>query len=136
MLGERWQRARESMGQVVVISGEAGIGKSRLVQILYERVASEPHVHLECRCSPYHQHSAFYPIVDLLERTAGLDRDETAAAKLSKLEAVIAPLRLLVETPVPLLAALLSIPLGDTYGRSASRPSNNGSAPSPPSSPW
>ena len=115
VLGERWQRARESMGQVVVISGEAGIGKSRLVQILYERVASEPHVHLECRCSPYHQHSAFYPIVDLLERTAGLDRDETAAAKLSKLEAVIAPLRLLVETPVPLLAALLSIPLGDTY---------------------
>jgi predicted ATPase len=115
VLGERWQRARESMGQVVVISGEAGIGKSRLVHILYERVASEPHVHLECRCSPYHQHSAFYPIVDLLERTAGLDRGETAAAKLSKLEAMIAPLRLLVETPVPLLAALLSIPLGDTY---------------------
>src|SRR5215475_7922074 len=115
VLGERWQRARESMGQVVVISGEAGIGKSRLVQILYERVASEPHVHLECRCSPYHQHSAFYPIVDLLERTAGLDRDEAAAAKLSKLEAVMAPLRLLGETPVPLLAALLSIPLGDTY---------------------
>ena len=115
VLGERWQRARESMGQVVVISGEAGIGKSRLVQILYERVASEPHVHLECRCSPYHQHSAFYPIVDLVERTAGVDRDETAAAKLSKLEAVIAPLRLLVATPVPLLAALLSIPLGDTY---------------------
>lgn len=115
VLGERWQRARERMGQVVLISGEAGIGKSRLVQILYERVASEPHIRLECRCSPYHQHSAFYPIVDLLERTAGLDRDETAAAKLSKLEAVIAPLRLPVETPVPLLAALLSIPLGDTY---------------------
>lgn len=115
VLGERWQRARASMGQVVVISGEAGIGKSRLVHILYERVASEPHIHLECRCSPYHQHSAFYPIVDLLERTAGLERDETAAAKLAKLEAVIAPLRLPVETPVPLLAALLSIPLGDTY---------------------
>src|SRR5215475_280663 len=115
VLGERWQRACESMGQVVVISGEAGIGKSRLVHILYERVASEPHVHLECRCLPYHQHSAFYPIVDLLERTAGLDHDETAAAKLSKLEAMIAPLRLLVEIPVPLLAALLSIPLGDTY---------------------
>src|SRR5262245_37667140 len=78
VLGERWQQARASMGQVVVISGEAGIGKSRLVHILSERVASEPHVHLECRCLPYHQHSAFYPIVDLLERTAGVDRDETA----------------------------------------------------------
>ena len=115
VLGERWQRAREGMGQVVVISGEAGIGKSRLVHILSERVASEPHVHLECRCSPYHQHSAFYPIVDLVERTAGLDRDETAATKLAKLDAVLAPLRLRVDTPVPLLAALLSIPLGDTY---------------------
>ena len=76
VLDERWQHAREGMGQVVVISGEAGIGKSRLVQILYERVASEPHVHLECRCSPYHQHSAFYPIVDFLERTLGLDRED------------------------------------------------------------
>jgi TOMM system kinase/cyclase fusion protein len=115
VLGERWQQACESMGQVVVISGEAGIGKSRLVQILYERVAHEPHIRLECRCSPYHQHSAFYPIVDLLERTVGFERGNTAKTKLSKLEAVLAPLRLPVEAPVPLLASLLSIPLDDVY---------------------
>ena len=115
MLGERWQQAREGMGQVVVISGEAGIGKSRLVQSLYERVAHEPHVRLECRCSPYHQHSAFYPVVDLLERTVGLDRVDSAKTKCSKLEAVLAPLQLPVEAPVPLLAALLSIPLDEVY---------------------
>jgi TOMM system kinase/cyclase fusion protein len=115
VLGERWQQAREGMGQVVVISGEAGIGKSRLVQSLYERVAHESHVRLECRCSPYHQHSAFYPIVDLLERTVGFERGDTATTKLSKLEVMLAPLHLPVEAPVPLLAALLSIPLGDAY---------------------
>jgi TOMM system kinase/cyclase fusion protein len=113
VLGERWQQAREGMGQVVVISGEAGIGKSRLVQSLHERLSNEPHVRLECRCSPYHQHSAFYPIVDLLEHTVGVDRGDTAPTKRSKLEAVLAPLSLPVEAPVPLLAALLSIPLGD-----------------------
>ena len=136
VLGERWQRARASMGQVVVISGEAGIGKSRLVQILYERVASEPHVHLECRCSPYHQHSAFYPIVDLVERTAGVDRDETAAAKLSKLEAVIAPLHLLGDTPCHCSPPSCRSRWATPMRRSASRPSNNGSALSPPSLPW
>ena len=115
LLGERWQQVREGMGQVMVISGEAGIGKSRLVQSLYERLANESHVRLECRCSPYHQHSAFYPIVDLLERTVGLERDESARTKLSKLEAALAPLRLPIQDPVPLLAALLSIPLGDTH---------------------
>ena len=72
VLSERWQRARQGMGQVVVVSGEAGIGKSRLVESLYERVASEPHVHLVGRCSPYHQHSAFYAIIDLLESAAGV----------------------------------------------------------------
>jgi class 3 adenylate cyclase/DNA-binding winged helix-turn-helix (wHTH) protein/predicted ATPase len=115
VLSERWQQAGEGLGQVIVISGEAGIGKSRQVQGLYERVAHEPHMRLECRCSPYHQHSAFYPIVDVLERTMGFERDESAKTKLSKLEATLAPLRLAVEAPVSLLAALLSIPLDDAY---------------------
>jgi class 3 adenylate cyclase/DNA-binding winged helix-turn-helix (wHTH) protein/predicted ATPase len=115
VLGERWQQVREGMGQVVVISGEAGIGKSRLVQSLYERIAHEPHMRLECRCSPYHQHSAFYPLVDLLERTMSLDRSDSAAIKWSKLKATLASLQLPEEDPVPILAALLSIPLGDTH---------------------
>lgn len=115
VLDERWQQSREGMGQVVIISGEAGIGKSRLVQSLHERLAHEPHVRLECRCSPYHQHSAFFPIVDLLERTVGFERHETAATKLSQLAATLAPLQLPVDDPVPLLASLLAIPLGDAY---------------------
>jgi predicted ATPase len=103
------------MGQVVVISGEAGIGKSRLAQSLYERVAHEPHMRLECRCSPYHQNSAFYPIVELLERTFAFEQGESARAKLSKLEAMLAPLHLPVEAPAALLSALLSIPLDGVY---------------------
>ena len=115
VLGERWEQAREGMGQVVVISGEAGIGKSRQVQSLYERVAHEPHRRLECRCSPYHQNSAFYPIVELLEGTLGFERGDSAQTKLSKLETTLAPLHLPVEAPAPLLAALLSIPLDGAY---------------------
>jgi class 3 adenylate cyclase/predicted ATPase len=115
LLSERWEQAREGMGQVVLISGEAGIGKSRLVQSLYERVTREAHIHLECRCSPYHQHSAFSPLVDLLERTVGFEGYESDKAKLSKLEALLAPLRFRMDDAVPLLAALLSIGLGEAY---------------------
>jgi len=115
LLGERWEQAREGMGQVVVLSGEAGIGKSRLAQSLYERVAHEPHMQLECRCSPYHQNSPFYPLVDLLERIVGFDRHESDKAKLAKLETMLAPLRLPVDDAAPLLAVLLSIPPGDAY---------------------
>ena len=115
VLNDRWQQAREGMGQVVVVSGEAGIGKSRQVQSLYERVAHEPHMRLECRCSPYHQNSAFYPLVDLLERTFAFEQDESATVKLSKLEAALAPLHLPVEAPAALLAVLLSIPLDGAY---------------------
>ena len=59
LLDERWRHVRDGMGQVVLLSGEAGIGKSRLVQMLKERVAHEPHTLMEYRCSPYYQHSAF-----------------------------------------------------------------------------
>ena len=76
LLDERWRHVRDGMGQVVLLSGEAGIGKSRLVQMLKERVAHEPHTLMEYRCSPYYQHSAFYPIVDFFERTLGFDRHE------------------------------------------------------------
>ena len=115
LLSERWEQAREGMGQVVVINGEAGIGKSRLAQSLYESVAHEAHMPLECRCSPYHQHSPFYPLVDLLARTLALDPHESDKAKFNKLDAMLAPLRLPVDDAAPLIAALLSIPPGDAY---------------------
>ena len=66
LLQERWGQVKDGMGHVVVLSGEAGIGKSRLVQVLKEHVAGEAHTRWECRCSPYYQHTALYPIIDLL----------------------------------------------------------------------
>ena len=69
LLQERWVQVQQGIGQVVVLSGEAGIGKSRLVRALIERLSGTPFTRLECRCSPYHQHTALYPITDLLQRT-------------------------------------------------------------------
>ena len=68
LLGERWARVKTGMGQVVMLEGETGIGKSRLVQVLKDYVASEVHTRLECRGSPYHQHTALYPVIELLQR--------------------------------------------------------------------
>ena len=71
LLQERWAQVKEGRGQVVLLSGEAGIGKSRLVQVLQAHVAAEPQAWLTpCQCSPYHQHTALYPMIDLLERVA------------------------------------------------------------------
>ena len=75
VLRERWEQVKEGMGQVVLIHGESGIGESRLMQRLTEHIAGEPHTRFECRCSPYHQHSAWYPVTDLLTRTLALDRE-------------------------------------------------------------
>ena len=72
LLHERWAQARDGLGQVVVLSGEAGIGKSRLVMALKEYVAGEPHTRWECRCSPYFQDSALYPLIDRSQRALRL----------------------------------------------------------------
>src|SRR5262249_38788965 len=68
LLLERWTQVQEGSGQVVVLSGEAGIGKSRLAQVLKQHLADEAVTQLECRCSSYHQHSAWYPVIELLQR--------------------------------------------------------------------
>jgi class 3 adenylate cyclase len=88
VLLERWAQVKEGVGQVVLLSGEAGIGKSRLVQVLKEHVASEPQAWLTpCQCSPYYQNTALYPLIDLLERVVlRFDREESAQQKLNKLE--------------------------------------------------
>ena len=90
LLLRRWSRAKTGEGQVVLLSGEAGIGKSRLTAALLETIASEPHTRLRYFCSPQHTDSAFYPIISQMERAAGLVHDDTAQVKLDKLDAVLA----------------------------------------------
>src|SRR6266852_1972574 len=117
LLRERWAQVKDGMGQVVLLSGEAGIGKSRLVQVLKEHVASEPQVWLTpCQCSPYYRNSALYPMIDLLERVAlQFDREEAPPQKLSKLEGFLVQYGLPLAEAVPLFAALLSLPLTADY---------------------
>ena len=113
LLLERWAQVKDGQGQVVVLSGEAGIGKSRLVQVVKEHIAGEPHVCWECRGSPYHQHSAMYPVIDLLQRALRVQRDDTPLEKLRKLEEALAAYGVSLPKVVPLLASLLSVLLRD-----------------------
>jgi class 3 adenylate cyclase/predicted ATPase len=117
LLVERWAQVTEGVGQVVLLSGEAGIGKSRLVQVLTEHVAAEPQTWLtSCQCSPYHQNTALYPMIDLLERVAlRFEREESPEQKLRKLEGFVVQYGLPLAEAVPLFAALLSFPLGADY---------------------
>ena len=91
LLRERWAQVKDGLGQVVLLSGEAGIGKSRLVQVLTEQVATEPQAWLTpCQCSPYHQNTALYPLIDLLERVAlQFEREESPEQKRRKLEGFV-----------------------------------------------
>ena len=90
LLLRRWSKAKTREGQVVLLSGEAGIGKSRLTAALLERLASERHTRLRYFCSPQHTDSAFYPIIGQMERAAGLAHDDTPQARLNKLDALLA----------------------------------------------
>jgi len=109
-----WSNAKTGEGQVVLLSGEAGIGKSRVTAALLERLASEPHTRLRYFCSPQHTDSAFYPIIGQMERAAGLQRDDTSQAKLDKLDALLAQTSTAKED-VALLAEMLSLPNDGRY---------------------
>jgi hypothetical protein len=109
LLLRRWTRARIGDGQIVLISGEPGIGKSRLIEALEERLQAEPHLRLRYFCSPYHQDSALFPFIDQLGHAAGFARDDVPATRLEKLEAVLARAAPRDED-VALLADLLSLP--------------------------
>jgi class 3 adenylate cyclase/predicted ATPase len=117
LLRERWAQVKDGLGQVVLLSGEAGIGKSRLVQVLTEHVATEPQAWLApCQCVPYYTNTALYPMIDLLERIAlRFEREESSQQKLHKLEGFVVQYGLQPTEAVPLLAALLSLPLTADY---------------------
>jgi class 3 adenylate cyclase/predicted ATPase len=115
LLRERWAQARDGLGQIVLLSGEAGIGKSRLVMALKQHVAGEPHTAWECRCSPYFQDSALYPLIDLSQRALQFGRDEAPEAKLQKIAAALGHYGLAQPETVALWATLLSVPLAEPY---------------------
>jgi class 3 adenylate cyclase/predicted ATPase len=115
LLRVHWEQSQAGQGQVVLLGGEAGIGKSRLVEVLHERVACEGHAWLTFRCSPYHTHSALYPVIEHLQRRLQFLSDDTPEAKLDKLEQGLQGYHFPQGEMVPLLALLLSVPLLDRY---------------------
>jgi len=115
LLRKRWQQAKGGQGQAVTLSGEPGIGKSRLVQELREQVLKEGGIRIEYRCSPYHQNSALYPVIEHLEKVLEFESDDTPAAKLEKLQSTLSAYRFPQTDTVPLLAALLSLPHPEGY---------------------
>src|SRR5262249_32312711 len=115
LLHERWAQSTERLGQVVLLSGEAGIGKSRLVHVLTERVVDTGVPRLTLRCSPYHTNSALYPVIEHLQRLLHWHHHATPAARLDTLEQALRTVGLPPAQAVPLLAALLSLPVPEQY---------------------
>src|SRR5215510_4896069 len=109
LLLERWAQVKDGQGHVVLLTGDAGIGKSRLVQVLKEHLATEPHIRWECRSLPYFENTALFPVIDLFQRLLQFQTEDTHDAKLGKLEHALSQYRLPIEETVPLLAPLLSL---------------------------
>ena len=114
LLLRRWSKAKGGEGQVVLLSGEPGIGKSRLTAALLERLAAEPHTRLRYFCSPQHTDSAFYPIIGQMERAAVITQDDALPTKLDKLDAVLAQTST-SKQDAALFAEMLSLPNDGRY---------------------
>jgi class 3 adenylate cyclase len=115
LIDSRWRRASAGNGQVVLIRGEAGIGKSRVMQFFCERLKGQPHLRLQYQCSPYHANSALYPVIAHIEQAAKFSSDESNEQKCKKLDALFRFPDVERETGVSLIAALMSIPCGSTH---------------------
>jgi class 3 adenylate cyclase len=115
LLRRYWEQSKDGMGQVVLIRGEPGIGKSALVETLRRQVRREGYTRVAVRCSPYHRTSALYPVIEHVQRMLQFARDDPPEAKLDKLERVLQAYSLPMEEVVPLLAALFSVPLLERY---------------------
>ena len=116
LLLDRWRLAKGGEGQVVLLSGEAGIGKSRLVRELCEAIRDERHFHLLHQCSPHHTNTALHPVIRRLERATGFSAADTIDAKLDKLEALLRLATPNIDAIAPLFANLLSISAEGRYG--------------------
>ena len=118
----RWEQVKRGEGWVVLISGEPGIGKSRLTVALSQNIGSEPYVHLRYFCSPHHQGSALYPFIVQLERAAGFAREDKPETKLDKLQALLDKSAGLTGETLTLFADLLSVPAETRYPSGPSDP--------------
>lgn len=115
LLFDRWEQAKEREGQIVLLGGEPGIGKSHLVRALRDRLVGVPHTCLSHFCSPFHTNSALYPIVGLIERAAGIRREDPSEEQLDNLEAMLTLATDDLRGSAPVLADLLAIPTGKRY---------------------
>ena len=110
-----WARAVGDEGRAVLLSGEAGIGKSRVVEALRQKIGDAPHTRIQCQCSPHHTNSPLYPVIAQLERAAGFAQDDTAGIKLDKLERLLMQSSSDIDLVAPLFATLLSLPFDGRY---------------------
>ncbi|MGB8628285.1 MAG: adenylate/guanylate cyclase domain-containing protein [Xanthobacteraceae bacterium] len=115
LLIDRWEQVNQGEGQVVLLAGEAGIGKSRIVENFRQMVSGPSQLILRYQCSPYHVDSALYPVITELERTAKMASTEASSVRLEKIEGLLQEEGLNLDEMLPVLAALLSIATGDRY---------------------
>ena len=113
LMYESWRQAREGRGQVVLLEGDAGMGKSRLVQVFRERLAGESHRLIECRASKFHSHTAFHPLSKVVQETLNLQPERPVEEQLSQLAAGLHDMGLDPSEAVPLFASLLGLPLAE-----------------------
>jgi class 3 adenylate cyclase/tetratricopeptide (TPR) repeat protein len=115
LLTARWNAVKDGRGQGFIVSGEAGMGKSRLIVAFRSQIESEPHGWIECHCSPYGEASAFYPIVGAIEILLGFEPDDSPEERLDKLDASLRATHLDIADVKPLIASLLSLPMQEEY---------------------
>ncbi len=120
LLRERWHLARQSDGQIVTVIGEAGIGKSRMIEALQEELAGEAHARINLQCTPYHSDSALYPVIQYLNRAAGFTPADPPDVRTEKLRTLLTARHIAHLTGLPILADLLSIPLTDVPAAASS----------------